>query len=678
MQRLARILIGTLLRLIPAILILSFAQPAAADPMKTARWGASLIQVNDLPGASVTIDYLRDPDALLGFREVSQDPVRNGFKPIVSGFSAGLSHGADWYRIRIVAPPTLIGQVAFVQVRPTHLDDIRFYRRDGIEQRSGVGWPVSQRNLPDITPTVAMPLERAENVLYVRLQSVGSVAVYFELFSETSLRERLHQRGLKDGLLLGAILIVLFVNLINWGWTRDPLYRDYLFFLGSLAVLNASDRGYMHFYVFPEQPHWGGVLDAVALSWMVAGAILFATRLLGISSLLPATTLWIRRGAIAFAFFGMLAAPLSVGNLVSEAALVLLSVLGVASLLLAALRLWRTPTLGTGVIFLAFLVFMGFQSISAAGYFGLLPATERILVAWQVGTLLHLFLFHFALVARLRERNQAELAARVETFKARAEADEEKRRVTEMHRFLGMLAHEVSTPLAVIDSSLESLELLQATPNARQTERFGRIRRASRQLNRLMNESLSRDRLMSAGWKLKLQPMRPVELLRSATDSLDLPAPAGWPSHRPLEMPLEMRDGTLGLLRVQPMLQSIEFVADPHLLAVAVNNLLDNACKYGKPGSVVKLSIQPAGIGINPALHIAVESETIPIAAEDLDRLFDKYFRRDDYLDVPGAGLGLHLVRHIMTLHGGEATVRMEDDLRICFTLALPPRGTGR
>ena len=52
--------------------------------------------------------------------------------------------------------------------------------------------------------------------------------------------------------------------------------------------------------------------------------------------------------------------------------------------------------------------------------------------------------------------------------------------------------------------------------------------------------------------------------------------------------------------------------------------------------------------------------------------VFEKYCRRDEQREVGGAGLGLHLVRHIMVLHGGRAEVRSLPDRWTCFRRQLP------
>lgn len=93
---------------------------------------------------------------------------------------------------------------------------------------------------------------------------------------------------------------------------------------------------------------------------------------------------------------------------------------------------------------------------------------------------------------------------------------------------------------------------------------------------------------------------------------------------------------------------------DPDLLRIAVANLVDNALKYAPPDTPVAVRTR-AGDGM---VHIEVHNEGPPVPAEDLARLFDRFWRARESEGIPGVGLGLYLVRMIMRLHGGDAMAR--------------------
>jgi two-component system heavy metal sensor histidine kinase CusS len=95
--------------------------------------------------------------------------------------------------------------------------------------------------------------------------------------------------------------------------------------------------------------------------------------------------------------------------------------------------------------------------------------------------------------------------------------------------------------------------------------------------------------------------------------------------------------------------------ADRALVQRAMANLLANALRYGAPGSTITICGQVRDGGVDLAVHNTGE----PIAAHHLPRLFERFYRCDPSRSKPGdsGGLGLAIVRSIMDLHGGTASV---------------------
>ena len=89
--------------------------------------------------------------------------------------------------------------------------------------------------------------------------------------------------------------------------------------------------------------------------------------------------------------------------------------------------------------------------------------------------------------------------------------------------------------------------------------------------------------------------------------------------------------------------------------ATAVANLVDNAVAYSPEGSQVVVSARRAG----DEVEIAVTDRGIGIAPEDLDRIFERFYRSDRARSraTGGTGLGLAIVKHIATNHGGRVEV---------------------
>ncbi|THC39699.1 heavy metal sensor histidine kinase [Massilia sp. Mn16-1_5] len=114
-------------------------------------------------------------------------------------------------------------------------------------------------------------------------------------------------------------------------------------------------------------------------------------------------------------------------------------------------------------------------------------------------------------------------------------------------------------------------------------------------------------------------------------------------------------------------------LADLHLLRRAVNNLVANAVRYTPKGGTIRLEASAADGG----MRIAVVNPGVGISTADLPRLFDRFYRADSSRSsaARSAGLGLAIVRSIMTLHRGRVSASSEQGLTR-FELFFPDRRT--
>ena len=101
-------------------------------------------------------------------------------------------------------------------------------------------------------------------------------------------------------------------------------------------------------------------------------------------------------------------------------------------------------------------------------------------------------------------------------------------------------------------------------------------------------------------------------------------------------------------------------------LARAVSNLLENAAKHSRPGGVVEVTVDAAGV--------SVRDHGPGVAEEDLPYLFDRFYRGATSRRLPGTGLGLAIVRQVAEGHGGSVEVVNDPDGGARFTLAVTAR----
>lgn len=101
-------------------------------------------------------------------------------------------------------------------------------------------------------------------------------------------------------------------------------------------------------------------------------------------------------------------------------------------------------------------------------------------------------------------------------------------------------------------------------------------------------------------------------------------------------------------------------------------NLLDNAIKCTASGGNITVSAGKT----HKEVIIAVRDTGIGISSEEIPHIFDRFYRVDKSRSIPGAGLGLSLVRAIVRRHGGEVKVSSSPSLGSTFTVVLPQKGT--
>jgi len=177
-----------------------------------------------------------------------------------------------------------------------------------------------------------------------------------------------------------------------------------------------------------------------------------------------------------------------------------------------------------------------------------------------------------------------------------------------------------------------------------------KIRRAVRRLLDLVNNSIADERLAHLGARIESEPLDLERLVQEAVERLR----AGGAGRIQLDLP----PGPLGIR------------GDRTLLAILLNNLLDNALKYSIPGSPITIAVQRQGNG----WELTVASEGTGIAADEIERIFERYYRGRQAAKSgagSGTGLGLHIARSIALRHGGDLILKRAGN-PVIFGVLLP------
>ena len=231
--------------------------------------------------------------------------------------------------------------------------------------------------------------------------------------------------------------------------------------------------------------------------------------------------------------------------------------------------------------------------------------------------------------------------------------------------FVAGVSHELRTPLAVIHTAAFNLRgKLARQPE--QVEKYGAlIQRESGKLSALVEQVL-RFAGASAGQVLRKREEVMVATLveRSLPDASVEAAAAGNGSSRLPEIIVEKR--------IPPDLPRV--LADPEAMPHALRNLIENAIKYGGPW--VGISAAATTTRNGPAVEITVADRGPGIPADEIDHVFDPFFRgrRAIQDQVHGTGLGLNLVKRIVEAHGGSLRWKVSRGTEPGLWCAFPPR----
>jgi two-component system sensor histidine kinase MprB len=117
-------------------------------------------------------------------------------------------------------------------------------------------------------------------------------------------------------------------------------------------------------------------------------------------------------------------------------------------------------------------------------------------------------------------------------------------------------------------------------------------------------------------------------------------------------------------MRFDQRLESSIVHADAQRLGRAISNMLDNACKWSPEGP--EIEVQVAGG------RVTVRDHGPGFPPDDLDKVFDRFWRADEARGTPGSGLGLAIVQRVAEEHGGRATARNAEDGGAVVSLQLP------
>lgn len=579
------------------------------------------------------------------------------FKPYSGDLRLGFAKGETWIRLRIQADalsdgavPTMAAAPLVLRVGPYYLDDVVFYaQQKGLwfVQQGGDRHVKQRQNCPDDLYCFSLgALEGNTVTVYLRVQTDGVRVVQTSVMPAEEVMTAAMARINRMTVSLTLAIALLVLSLAFLFLERSLLLHVFCWFQLSVVFAIAATTGvlaqWLPFFTAETVNDLSnlGQVNRVAIMVLLGWAALkpcspapaYQYAVMTMMGVCGINLLWLLTGHADWALktnFGVLwlnplvqlMGVLSGRNFPPKLRMILLTGW---SIFLFFATLGMFASLG----FLGGRDHMGlFQSI---GDWRLNGVPIGIVVFWIVATEKS-----NRKIQKLQELQGLQIEA------AQSKAHQEK--LHERRELIDMLTHELKTPLGTIKFALASLKRTAKS----QGESLERVQHIDASVNR-MDAMIEHVALSN-----KIER-------HDAHDSAETIS-----AHELMNVVMqEYRDVQRFELSIQ---EGTFFHADPHFLALIVENLVSNAVKYASDGKI-KITIEnemPAMTCFRISNRVADES------SPDENRLFERYYRHPNFQNHPGMGIGLSLV-HSAAAKMGATVSYQKADQEVIFEVRMP------
>jgi two-component system, OmpR family, phosphate regulon sensor histidine kinase PhoR len=241
-------------------------------------------------------------------------------------------------------------------------------------------------------------------------------------------------------------------------------------------------------------------------------------------------------------------------------------------------------------------------------------------------------------------------------------SDRTRERAVERMRadFVANVSHELRTPLASLIGFIDTLRGPAADDPPAQQRFLGIMGEQAQRMNRLIDDLLSLSRIELIEHQAPSERVDVAEVARRITAAFE---------------PRVADRGVRLQLDVAPDLP--EVTGDPDQIEQVLQNLVDNAVKYGREGGMVRIAVkqpQPGRWPARPGVVLSVYDDGPGIPREHLPRLTERFYRVDKGRSrgAGGTGLGLAIVKHIVNRHRGQLAIDSDTGQGATFAVWLP------
>lgn len=578
---------------------------------------------------------LEDLEGNLTIQEVT-DPAKAGsFVYMGDTLARGYTQTVFWVRLEVAAH----AQPQYLRVRPPYLDRVTLYKPDPDNSSrwtvstNGDLVPMRERQVWGVSLLFELPPSDVVQTMYLRLQTRSSSLMNLEVLPLQAFQQQEFHT-----MLLQLVLIAVMLGLFIWAAFDYLVNRQRI--VGVFLGVQVAQVGYVlavggYLPMMVANPLVADQLTSLLVALAVAITLVFH-RLLMVEFEPSRWALRLLNLMIALSFLSVvsvLAGELQFGLPLNSALVVVL----IPLLLWLAFSSKRDSLPGLFALRATYVALALVLCFVMAPIFGLWVSFDLYVWATTTQGLLTGVIMAAFLFRRSMAMQRQSLADQLQLARVQEKLLSEQQRAADQRQFLDMLAHELKTPLGVIQLTLDSVALSAAQQN-----------RLHRSLD-TMSAVIDRCRLSLQLDEGKLTPVLEAVDISEAVHDLVLAC------KEPERIVLD--DAGPALTRT-----------DRQLFLVILHNLLDNAVKYSVPETPIIVTTKACEQDGKPGICVMVHNEVTRRPVREPETLFDKYFRGINAIGQTGSGLGLHLSRRLATIIGGRLWAELgPNDIKLCL-----------
>ena len=604
-------------------------------------------QANDLVTERA---WVEDPSGTMTLSEVKQ---AQSLPLTTKLFSKGYSQSAFWIRLRI--DPSVLNdssiQHLVVRIRPPYQDQIWIYdplaAKDQVRV-TGDFYDWADDEYRSLNLNFVIPVGSAPRDIWFRIKATVSTLTFIEVMTPEEVRAADRYQELLTMLYLSALFVCFGWAALTRIHKKDQLLTFYLireivviaYVLAILGYLRVFSSGWL-------PPSWIDQATNLIAFLFIATVIAFDWKLLHEFKPNP----WISKLHAGLLLSFPIEIILVIIGKTNEAAR-LSSVIVVAAIFLAfasalSTRAWaqarsapadKQPLCSKAFLIIVYGLTCSLALLHRLPLMGASSGNDSFVYLNLAHPLLTSFTLMILVQVRLQRLSKYQQEKQQRLERAEIEVSKERAQRTEQANFLKMLAHEMKTPLSVVRMAVGAQALPKRTHEL--------VERAVTDMDAIIERLLQVERLEDERIAIQQEKIDLPELVKGVRLSL----PEGERIHVTVLGELSLR-------------------SDPQLVRVIVSNLLENALKYSPSDSPVRMTLAEEAGNISIEVENSVGSAGFP----NPKQVFNKYYRSALAHQRTGSGLGLYLVKSLVTLLGGSIDY-FPSDTSVRFIACIPTR----